>query len=249
MEERGETSNVSREHAPSPTITTTSSPSGISSTIYMKGEDGDDNGSDASPGGDTWENNKEDTGVILIKDKKGNQPVGIRKGQEETPKVSTNTGGSTSAPDDESQDTRRTSRRLAGIRPEFLALVVQKEEEDPDIPMTLDDARRGKHAERWNAACLKEMKNMSERNVFELVSPPKGRHIITSKWVFALKRNETGEVIDFKARVVARGFTQKKGVDYEETFSAVATMDSLRLIIAMAAEEDLRLEHIDVTAA
>ena len=158
-------------------------------------------------------------------------------------------GGSNFAPNDGGQDTRR-SQRLAGIHPEYLGLVgVKQEEEDPDIPQTLDDARRSRHAAKWNTACEKELRNMKEREVFELVSPPKGRHIITSKWVFALKRDERGNVIDYKARVVARGFTQKKGVDYDETFAAVATMDSLRLLIALAAEENLCLEHIDVTAA
>ena len=70
-----------------------------------------------------------------------------------------------------------------------------------------------------------------------------------SKWVFKVKTDAEGSVERFKARLVARGFFQKSGVDYGVTFSPVARFESVRTVIALAVQNDLKLQQIDVTTA
>jgi len=64
--------------------------------------------------------------------------------------------------------------------------------------------------------------------------PPRQKPI-GLKWVYKLKRNFDGEVVKHKARLVAKGYVQKQGVDFEEVFARVARLDTIRLILAMAA--------------
>jgi hypothetical protein len=64
--------------------------------------------------------------------------------------------------------------------------------------------------------------------------------------VFKLKRDEVGAIIKHKARLVARGFLQQEGIDFDDTFAPVARMESVRLLLALAAKEGWRVHHMDV---
>jgi hypothetical protein len=66
---------------------------------------------------------------------------------------------------------------------------------------------------------------------------------------FKLKRDEAGTIIKHKARLVARGFLQQEGVDFDDVFTPVARMESVRLILALAAHEGWRVHHMDVKSA
>jgi hypothetical protein len=90
---------------------------------------------------------------------------------------------------------------------------------------------------------------ISARYVWELVDFPEDRKPVGSRWVFKVKRNEHGEVERYKARLVAQGFTQVKGADYDETFSPVARLESLRTLVAWSVQKSLQLHQVDITTA
>jgi hypothetical protein len=85
--------------------------------------------------------------------------------------------------------------------------------------------------------------------IWELVKLPVGHKPIGLKWVFKLKRNVEGEVVNHKARLVAKGFVQKQGIDFEEVFAPVARLDTVRLILAIAANRGWEVHHLDVKTA
>ncbi|KAL0453733.1 UNVERIFIED_CONTAM: Retrovirus-related Pol polyprotein from transposon TNT 1-94 [Sesamum latifolium] len=88
---------------------------------------------------------------------------------------------------------------------------------------------------------------MAKNNVWELVDLPAGRKTIGNKWVLKFKRKADGSIDKFKVWLVAKGYTQKEGIDYEETFSL--RFASVRLILAIAAHLDLELFQMDVKTA
>ena len=83
----------------------------------------------------------------------------------------------------------------------------------------------------------------------ELVVTPKGANIVSCKLVFKIKRLPDGRIERYKARLVARGFSQQHGVDYDETFAAVVRMETLRILLAITAAEDLEIHQMDVITA
>jgi hypothetical protein len=93
------------------------------------------------------------------------------------------------------------------------------------------------------------MKAVEKNRTWELADLPRGHHTITLKWVFKLKRDEVGAIIRHKARLVARGFLQREGIDFNDAFSLVARMESVRLLLALAAKEGWCVHHMDVKSA
>jgi hypothetical protein len=80
---------------------------------------------------------------------------------------------------------------------------------------------------QWEAACEDEIQAFQHLGVYKVVPRPKDRKVVGSKWVFKVKTGPDGEIIKHKARVVAQGFTQIEGIDYDETFAPVAKLSSL----------------------
>ena len=72
---------------------------------------------------------------------------------------------------------------------------------------------------------------------------------VSLKWVYKVKRDELGAIVKHKTRLVARCFVQRKGIDFEEVFAPVARMESIRLLLALAAAKDWRVHHLDVKSA
>jgi hypothetical protein len=93
-----------------------------------------------------------------------------------------------------------------------------------------------------------EMDAVERNKTWELTDLPAGHHAISLKWVFKLKKDETGEVIKHKARLVACGFVQQERIDFDDAFALVARMESVRLL-ALAAQEGWCVHHIDVKSA
>ena len=89
----------------------------------------------------------------------------------------------------------------------------------------------------------------NDNGVWDLVELPEGVKPIGCKWIFKTKRDSKGNIVRYKSRLVAKGFTQKKGIDYKETFSPVSSKDSFRIIMALLAHYDLELHQMDVRIA
>ncbi len=145
---------------------------------------------------------------------------------------------------------RRSER--AKQTPEFYgerASISDSQAREPTTPTTLDEALESSDKEKWVEAMAKEIKSLDDNKVWTLTELPKDRTPVGSKWVFKVKILADGSVERYKARLVAQGFSQKFGTDYDETFCPVIRLESLRALIALAVQNDLQIHQIDVTTA
>ena len=94
-----------------------------------------------------------------------------------------------------------------------------------------------------------EMEAIEKILTWDLVKPPKNCRPIVVKWIYKVKRNSTGDITRHKARLVAKGYSQKKGKDFDEVFSLVARAESIRILIALAAQLKWDLHHLDGKSA
>ena len=118
------------------------------------------------------------------------------------------------------------------------------------IPRTYKEAiNDSKHATEWTEAIQEEIQSLIANGTWEEFILPKGANLVSTKWVFDVKKSVTGETERFKARLVARGFSQQYGVDYIETFAPTVRMDTLRMFLAMVAKEDLNCRQYDIKNA
>jgi hypothetical protein len=101
----------------------------------------------------------------------------------------------------------------------------------------------------WQAAMQEEIDSVKRNQTWELADLPQGHRAITLKWVYKLKRNEAGDIVKHKARLVARGFVQQEGVDFDEVFAPVARMEYVRLLLTLAAQEGWQVHHMDMKSA
>lgn len=116
-------------------------------------------------------------------------------------------------------------------------------------PNSIEEALKGDHAKQWKQAADAEYQSLMENNTWELVKLPKGRKAIGCKWVFRVKYSSSGQVERFKGRLVAQGYSQKYGIDYDETFSPVARYSSIRALLAMAVKKKMQIHQMDVVTA
>jgi hypothetical protein len=94
-----------------------------------------------------------------------------------------------------------------------------------------------------------EYQSIMKNEVWEIVPRPKNKDVVTSRWLLKIKHDVDGSIEKYKAIFVARGFSQKEGIDYEETFAPMARYTSIRTIIALAAKMKWKLHQMDVKTA
>jgi transposase InsO family protein len=101
----------------------------------------------------------------------------------------------------------------------------------------------------WKAAMECELHSIAKNDTWDMVPLPSDRKAISTKWVFRVKTNPDGSIAKLKARLVARGFQQKEGMDYTETFAPVVKWNTLRSVVALAGHHGWELYHLDVKTA
>ena len=101
----------------------------------------------------------------------------------------------------------------------------------------------------WEETMTKEYQLIMKNDVRDIVPKPKGKSVVSSKWIYKIKHAADGSIDKLKARSVARGFSQKEGIDCEETFALVARYTLIRSIMALASMMKWDLHQMDVKTA
>ena len=133
--------------------------------------------------------------------------------------------------------------------PDFYGVKVNVTSQSPKEPKSIEEAINSPEKSKWEKAMETEMQSLKANKVWDLVELPKGRKAIGSKWVYKVKTGADGQIERYKARLVAQGFSQKYGDDYDETFCPVVRLESLRALMALAVQNGLKLHQVDVTTA
>ncbi|GJT07156.1 retrovirus-related pol polyprotein from transposon TNT 1-94, partial [Tanacetum coccineum] len=126
--------------------------------------------------------------------------------------------------------------------PSKLSSLVDDDVEPKDVNEALKD-------ESWVVAMQEELNQFVPNDVWDLVPLAMSQSIIGTRWVFRNKLDENGIVSRNKARLVAQGYNQQEGIDYDETYALVARLESIRIILAIACANDFKLYQIDVKSA
>ena len=118
--------------------------------------------------------------------------------------------------------------------------------DNTEIPHSIEEAMKIPH---WRAAVLEEIRALLKNQTWDTVQLPAGKSTVDCKWIFTVKYTSEGKIERYKARLVARGFTQCYGVDYEETFAPVAKLKTVRVLLSIAVNLDWPLYQLDVKNA
>lgn len=118
-----------------------------------------------------------------------------------------------------------------------------------DEPRTFSEAISGPNANEWKQAIKSELDAHSKNETWAICSRPKTGTTLSVKWIFKLKKDQHGNIMRYKARLVARGYEQKKGIDYTETFAPVARSESIRILLSIGAAKNMFVERFDVSTA
>lgn len=174
--------------------------------------------------------------------------------EEEYESLSEESSGESSESGDETADGRpqRDRARPAWHRDfefEYAGFALNAMSYVDNIPGSIAELKRRDDWDNWRSAIEEEMDSLRRNNTWTLTELPAGRKAVSCKWVFRIKRGD-GDVPDrYKARLVARGFSQRQGFDYTETYSPVAKLDTLRTVLALANRDRLHVHQMDVRTA
>ena len=124
----------------------------------------------------------------------------------------------------------------------------QQEVNLEDIPSSVSEALSRPDSARWKKAMDDEMQSFAENEAWDLVDTSRSGPLVECKWVFKTKIDCDDQVC-YRARLVAKGYTQREGVDYDETFFPVIRYSSLQLLLALSVKLDLDIVYLDVKTA
>ncbi|CAI7811175.1 unnamed protein product [Closterium sp. NIES-53] len=161
-------------------------------------------------------------------------------------------GGECALSTDVLEDRQEEFQCFAAALPHLLSTLLAPEGDPdaPDIPTpsSYAEAIEGPYSSQWQAAMDAEMASWKSTGTYVDEVPPPGANIVSGMWIFRVKRT-SGSPPVFKARYVARGFSQRQGVDYFQTFSPTPKMTTLRVLLHVAAHRDYELHSLDFSTA
>ena len=132
---------------------------------------------------------------------------------------------------------------------EELAMVAAISFHEGMEPRTIQEVYGRPDRSQWEEAMKEELEKLIRRSTWKIVPKPEGANIVGSKWVFRLKKDANGNITSHRARLVAQGFTQVHGIDFDDTFAPIARMVSIRTVLALAARSDWEIHQVDVKSA
>ncbi|CAI5985456.1 unnamed protein product [Closterium sp. NIES-65] len=161
-------------------------------------------------------------------------------------------GGECALGTDVLEDRQEEFQCLAAASPHLVSVLLTPEG-DPDAldiptPRSYAEAIEDPYSSQWQAAMDTEMASWKSTGTYVDEVPPPGANIVSGMWIFRVKR-PPGSPLVFKARYVARGFSQRQGVDYFQTFSPTPKMTTLRVLLHIAAHRDYELHSLDFSTA
>ena len=177
--------------------------------------------------------------------------------QPEGPSMDTSTAATSDSPLSPDDATRCSTRnRVIPARLQDYIVTNDNDVSDEDLvnfalfadcdPLTYAEAVQD---DRWVSAMDEEIHSIEKNHTWELTSLPQGKKTIGVKWVYKTKLQPDGQVDRLKARLVVKGYKQKPGIDYYEVFAPVARLDTIRLVIALAAQKKWQIHQMDVKSA
>lgn len=150
-------------------------------------------------------------------------------------------------PSENAEPLRRSERPNKGIAPlrliEEIDIVINGE------PSNYNEAVKCDNGSHWIAAMEEEYRSLLENNTWKLVNLPDGKNLVGCKWVYKVKTDADGKINKYKARLVAQGFSQKYGVDYDQVFAPVAKHATFRILLSIAAIKKMDVYHFDAKTA
>ncbi|KAG8492793.1 hypothetical protein CXB51_010223 [Gossypium anomalum] len=144
---------------------------------------------------------------------------------------------------------RPTRERRNVISDDFIVFLQEYEDDNgmmEDDPINFHQAMKSFNSKKWIDAMKDEYKSMKDNKVWKVVPLPEDAKPIGCKWIFKTKRYANGNVESCKARLIAKGYTQKECIDFTKTFSLVSSKDSFRISMVLVAHFDLELHQMDV---
>lgn len=149
-----------------------------------------------------------------------------------------------SEPSNQNQPTLKRSQRVSKPNPKYANVAIVE-----DVLAEPSSFEEASVKEEWWQAMKAEMAALQSNETWELVPKPQEVKPVTCKWVYKLKQRTDGTIDRFKARLVARGFSQEYGVNYEDTFSPVVKLTTVRVLLAIAMSKQWDMWQMDVNNA
>jgi hypothetical protein len=116
-------------------------------------------------------------------------------------------------------------------------------------PVSFETAMAGSQWKEWKQAMHEEMYSLATNDTWSLTPLPEGRKAIGCRWLYKVKTNQHGEIVKYKARLVAQGFSQVEGIDFDEVYAPVVRGTTLRMLLAMATKFGFYVAQCDIKSA